>query len=99
MCVVDTSAEIAGDGDESHAAIGEARRFFVHSAQEHTMIEVVQNHTPQIIIIDEIGTKAQVRACNTIRERGVAMVATAVSAFSYKVLGSFSCGHSFLSCL
>lgn len=79
VVVVDTSNEIAGDGDIPHPGIGRARRMQVGSpAQQHSvMIEAVENHMPEVIIIDEIGTEMDANACRTIAERGVQLVATA----------------------
>ena len=77
--VVDTSNEIAGDGDIPHPGIGRARRMQVPTpAQQHAvMIEAVENHMPEVIVIDEIGTKLEADAARTIAERGVQLVATA----------------------
>jgi stage III sporulation protein SpoIIIAA len=79
VVVVDTSNEIAGDGDIPHPGIGRARRMQVaHTAEQHAvMIEAVENHMPQVIIIDEIGTELEAAAARTIAERGVQLVATA----------------------
>lgn len=79
VVVVDTSNEIAGDGDIPHAAIGKARRMQVNSPekQKDVMVEAVENHTPEIIIVDEIGTELEAQASRTIAERGVMLVATA----------------------
>ena len=79
VIVVDTSNEIAGDGDIAHPAIGFARRMQVPSPdQQHAiMIEAVENHMPEVIIIDEIGTQAETQAARTIAERGVQLIATA----------------------
>jgi stage III sporulation protein SpoIIIAA len=79
VVVVDTSNEIAGDGDVPHPGIGRARRMQVPSPeQQHAvMIEAVENHMPQVIVIDEIGTAAEAMAARTIAERGVQLVATA----------------------
>lgn len=79
VVVIDTSNEIAGDGDIPHAAIGRARRMQLpFDKQQHdVMIEAVENHTPQVIVIDEIGTREEADAANTIAERGVVLVATA----------------------
>ncbi|KAB2960694.1 MAG: AAA family ATPase [Thermoanaerobaculia bacterium] len=79
VVVVDTSNEIAGDGDIPHPGIGRARRMQVHSpAEQHaTMIEAVENHMPEVIVIDEIGTQAEALAARTIAERGVQLIATA----------------------
>jgi len=79
VVIVDTSNEIAGDGDIPHPAIGHARRMQVQSPQlqHRTMIEAVENHMPQVIIIDEIGTEMEAAAARTIAERGVQLVATA----------------------
>src|SRR5450756_399587 len=77
--VVDTSNEIAGDGDIPHPGIGRARRMQVRSPQfQHAvMIEAVENHMPQVIVIDEIGTELEAAAARTIAERGVQLIATA----------------------
>ncbi len=79
VVVVDTSNEIAGDGDIPHPGIGRARRMQVPTpAEQHSvMIEAVENHMPQVIVIDEIGTSAEAAAARTIAERGVQLVATA----------------------
>jgi len=79
VIVVDTSNEIAGDGDIPHPAIGHARRMQVTtSARQHAvMIEAVENHMPEAIIIDEIGTELEAQAARTIAERGVQLVGTA----------------------
>jgi stage III sporulation protein SpoIIIAA len=79
VVVVDTSNEIAGDGDIPHAGIGLARRMQVPtpSQQHDVMIEAVENHMPEVIVIDEIGTELEATASRTIAERGVQLVATA----------------------
>lgn len=79
VVIVDTSNEIGGDGDIPHPAIGSARRMQVPdpSRQHSVMIEAVENHMPEVIIIDEIGTLAEVEAARTIAERGVQLIATA----------------------
>ncbi len=79
VVVVDTSNEIAGDGDIPHPGIGRARRMQVpHPELQHAvMIEAVENHMPQVIVIDEIGTEAEALAARTIAERGVQLIATA----------------------
>lgn len=79
VIVIDTSNEIAGDGDIPHPAIGHARRMQVASpAEQHAvMIEAVENHMPEVIIIDEIGTELEAQAARTIAERGVQLVGTA----------------------
>ncbi|QNJ24877.1 AAA ATPase superfamily protein containing a single-stranded nucleic acid binding R3H domain [Synechococcus sp. SYN20] len=79
VVVIDTSNEIAGDGDIPHPAIGRARRMQVArpELQHHVMIEAVENHMPEVIVIDEIGTELEARAARTIAERGVTLVATA----------------------
>jgi hypothetical protein len=76
---VDTSNEIGGDGDIPHPAIGRARRMQVPTPeQQHAvMIEAVENHMPEVIVIDEIGTELEAAAARTIAERGVQLVATA----------------------
>jgi len=79
VIVVDTSNEIAGDGDIPHEGIGKARRMQVPSPdkQHAVMIEAVENHMPEVIIIDEIGTQAESEAARTIAERGVVLIGTA----------------------
>ena len=79
VVVVDTSNEIAGDGDIPHPGIGGARRMQVpHPGLQHAvMIEAVENHMPEVIVIDEIGTEAEALAARTIAERGVQLIATA----------------------
>ena len=79
VVVVDTSNEIAGDGDIPHPAIGRARRMQVPrpSEQHNVMIEAVENHMPQVIVIDEIGTELESQAARTIAERGVQLIGTA----------------------
>ncbi len=79
VVIVDTSNEIAGDGDIPHPAIGTARRMQVpHPDLQHAvMIEAVENHMPEVIIIDEIGTAAETLAARTIAERGVQLIGTA----------------------
>jgi stage III sporulation protein SpoIIIAA len=79
VIVVDTSNEIAGDGDIPHPAIGHARRMQVPSPdmQHDVMIEAVENHMPEVIIIDEIGTNLEAEAARTIAERGVQLIGTA----------------------
>ena len=79
VVIVDTSNEIAGDGDIPHPAIGRARRMQVPrpELQHAVMIEAVENHMPEVIIIDEIGTEQDASAARTIAERGVQLIATA----------------------
>lgn len=79
VVVVDTSNEIAGDGDYPHPAIGKARRMQVRQPehQKNIMIEAVENHTPEVIVVDEIGTEEEAQAARTIAERGVMLIATA----------------------
>jgi stage III sporulation protein SpoIIIAA len=79
VVIVDTSNEIAGDGDIPHPAIGRARRMQVQtpSMQHAVMIEAVENHMPEVIVIDEIGTELEAAAARTIAERGVQLVGTA----------------------
>ncbi len=79
VVVVDTSNEIAGDGDIPHPAIGKARRMQVRTPalQHEVMIEAVENHMPQVIVIDEIGTELEAAAARTIAERGVQLIGTA----------------------
>jgi stage III sporulation protein SpoIIIAA len=79
VVVVDTSNEIAGDGDIPHPGIGRARRMQVPTpVQQHAvMIEAVENHMPEVIVIDEIGTELEAAAARTIAERGVQLIGTA----------------------
>jgi stage III sporulation protein SpoIIIAA len=79
VMIVDTSNEIGGDGDIPHPAVGRARRMQVPtpSMQHAVMIEAVENHMPEVIVIDEIGTELEASAARTIAERGVQLVATA----------------------
>nr|YP_009732103.1 hypothetical protein [Gracilaria edulis]QHS70457.1 hypothetical protein [Gracilaria edulis]UAD85621.1 hypothetical protein [Gracilaria edulis] len=79
VVIIDTSNEIAGDGDIPHPAIGRARRMQVSrpELQHRVMIEAVENHMPEVIIIDEIGTDLEALAARTIAERGVQLVGTA----------------------
>nr|YP_009294201.1 hypothetical protein Palma_009 [Palmaria palmata]AOM67641.1 hypothetical protein Palma_009 [Palmaria palmata] len=79
VVIIDTSNEIAGDGDIPHPAIGRARRMQVTrpELQHQVMIEAVENHMPEVIIIDEIGTEFESLAARTIAERGVQLVGTA----------------------
>jgi stage III sporulation protein SpoIIIAA len=78
VIVVDTSNEIAGDGDVPHPGIGRARRMQVPDPehQHQVMIEAVENHMPEVIVIDEIGTSQEALAARTIAERGVQLIAT-----------------------
>ncbi len=79
VVIVDTSNEIAGDGDIPHPSIGRARRMQVPSPslQHAVMIEAIENHMPEVIVIDEIGTELEAAAARTIAERGVQLVGTA----------------------
>ncbi len=79
VIIVDTSNEIGGDGDIPHPAVGRARRMQVPkpSLQHEVMIEAVENHMPEVIIIDEIGRELEAIAARTIAERGVQLIATA----------------------
>jgi stage III sporulation protein SpoIIIAA len=79
VMVVDTSNEIAGDGDVPHPGIGGARRIQVPhpERQDAVMIEAVENHMPEVVIVDEIGTTAEAAAARTIAERGVQLIGTA----------------------
>ena len=78
VVIIDTANEIAGDSDISHFGIGRSRRMQVpkNELQHHVMIEAVENHMPQVIIIDEIGTDLEVLAARTIAEKGVQLVGT-----------------------
>jgi stage III sporulation protein SpoIIIAA len=79
VVIVDTSNEIGGDGDVPHPAVGRARRMQVSmpSLQHEVMIEAVENHNPEAIIIDEIGRELEAEAARTIAERGVQLIGTA----------------------
>lgn len=79
VMIVDTSNEIGGDGDIPHAGIGSARRMQVPNSdmQHKVLIEAVENHMPQVIVIDEISTKLEAMAASTIAQRGIQLVATA----------------------
>mgnify|MGYP001283978232 CR=1 FL=1 len=79
VVIVDTSNEIGGDGDIPHPAVGRARRMQVPkpSHQHETMIEAVENHNPEVIVIDEIGREREAEAARTINERGVQLIGTA----------------------
>ena len=78
VIIIDTSNEIAGDSDVPHSGIGRARRMQVEKTelQHQVMIEAVENHMPQVIIVDEIGTELEVLAARTIAEKGVQLVGT-----------------------
>jgi stage III sporulation protein SpoIIIAA len=79
VVIVDTSNEIGGDGDVPHPAVGRARRMQVSmpSLQHEVMIEAVENHNPEVIVIDEIGRELEAAAARTINERGVQLIGTA----------------------
>jgi stage III sporulation protein AA len=79
VVIVDTSNEIGGDGDVAHPGVGNSRRMQVADPklQHAVLIEAVENHTPQVVIVDEIGTEEEAVAARTISERGVKMIATA----------------------
>ncbi len=79
VVIVDTSNEIGGDGDVPHPAVGRARRLQVAqpALQHEVMIEAVENHNPEVIIIDEIGRESEAQAARTIAERGVQLIGTA----------------------
>jgi stage III sporulation protein SpoIIIAA len=79
VVIIDTSNEIAGDGDIPHESVGRARRMQVArpELQHQVMIEAVENHMPEVIVIDEIGTELEAMAARTIAERGVQLVGTA----------------------
>lgn len=79
VIIVDTSNEIGGDGDVPHPAVGSARRMQVAkpSLQHEVMIEAVENHNPEVIVIDEIGRELEAAAARTIAERGVQLIGTA----------------------
>lgn len=88
VMIVDTSNEIGGDGDEAHRGIGFARRMQVPNPNEQhrIMIEAVENHMPEVIVIDEISTEAEALAARTIAQRGVQLIATAHGNYLENVL-------------
>nr|YP_010851645.1 hypothetical protein Ycf45 [Echinothamnion hystrix]WGH14497.1 hypothetical protein Ycf45 [Echinothamnion hystrix] len=88
VVIIDTSNEIAGDGDIPHPAIGRARRMQVAKPelQHQVMIEAVENHMPEVIIIDEIGTELEAMAARTIAERGVQLVGTAHGNYLHSII-------------
>nr|YP_010618721.1 hypothetical protein PN024_pgp074 [Rhodomelopsis africana]WAX02734.1 hypothetical protein [Rhodomelopsis africana] len=88
VVIIDTSNEIAGDGDIPHPAIGRARRMQVvkPELQHQVMIEAVENHMPEVIIIDEIGTELEAIAARTIAERGVQLVGTAHGNYLHSII-------------
>ena len=79
VCIIDTSNEIAGDGDVPHPCVGLSRRMMVPTLNQQSavMIQCVQNHTPDVMVIDEIGRPSEVEAARTCKQRGVRMVASA----------------------
>ena len=79
VIIVDSNNEIGGDGDVPHPGVGSARRMQVplNKEQHQIMIEAVENHNPQVIVVDEIGTVEEAAACRTIAERGVTLIGTA----------------------
>jgi stage III sporulation protein SpoIIIAA len=79
VCIVDTSNEICGDGDVPHSCVGDARRLMVTTLadQHNVMVECVQNHTPDVMVIDEIGRSTEASAARTCKMRGVRMIASA----------------------
>lgn len=79
VVIVDTSNEIAGDGDLVHPTVGRSRRLQVpnHKSQHAVMQEAVENHTPEVLVIDEIGNQDEAEACRTFAQRGVQLIATA----------------------
>ncbi|KAF1781444.1 P-loop containing nucleoside triphosphate hydrolase [Phytophthora cactorum] len=83
VCIIDTSNEIGGDGLVPHECVGWARRIMVPSleAQAGVMVECVQNHTVETLIVDEIGRKAEVLAASTVRQRGPRLIASAQGEF------------------
>ena len=83
VVIVDTSNEIAGDGDAKHISVGKARRMFVKNIDEQrrVMIECIQNHRPDVLVIDEIGRKKETEAARTAACRGVRLIASAHGSF------------------
>eukprot|EP00601_Ochromonadales_sp_CCMP2298_P002490 CAMPEP_0173170840 /NCGR_PEP_ID=MMETSP1141-20130122/1440_1 /TAXON_ID=483371 /ORGANISM="non described non described, Strain CCMP2298" /LENGTH=133 /DNA_ID=CAMNT_0014092737 /DNA_START=57 /DNA_END=454 /DNA_ORIENTATION=+ len=78
--IVDASNEIAGEGDVPHWSVGRARRMMVKQGKHGAMLEAVQNHTPQVLVVDEIGAAEEVAAARDIAQRGVQLLATAHAA-------------------
>lgn len=78
VTVVDTSNEIGGDGPIPLPYLGRCRRIQVASreAQSQVMTEVLQNHTPDYVIVDEIATVAEAEAAWSISQRGVHLIGT-----------------------
>lgn len=79
LCIIDTSNEIAGDGKIPHPTVGLSRRMMVPNLdmQHEVMIECVQNHTPDVVVVDEIGRPKEVAAARTVRNRGVHIIGSA----------------------
>jgi stage III sporulation protein SpoIIIAA len=79
VVVIDISIEVDGDGSLSHDSIGSCRRMMVPigARQQEVLIECVENRSPQVIVMDEIGHVEQVKAAQTVKDRGVRMIATA----------------------
>ena len=94
VIVVDTSNEICGDGIVPHPSVGMARRMMVPKLemQANVLIEAVQNHTPDVIICDEIGRPAEVDAMQTVKERGVRVIASAHGNLRSLVANNKLCG-------
>jgi stage III sporulation protein SpoIIIAA len=90
VIIIDTSNEIAGDGNIPHACIGLARRMMVRSLSEQAdvMVECVQNHSPQVLVVDEIGRTYEVDAASTCKQRGQRMVASAHGDFAKLIANS-----------
>ncbi|KAG2447382.1 hypothetical protein HYH02_007710 [Chlamydomonas schloesseri] len=78
VVVVDTSNEIAGDDRTPHPCIGSARRMMVPRRELlwRVMLEAVQNHGPEVLVVDELSTEEEVAAARSIAQRGVMLVAT-----------------------
>lgn len=79
VVIIDTANEIAGDSDIPHIGIGRARRMQVSKSenQHHVMKEAIENHMPQVIIVDEIGTELEALTARTMAEKGVQFIGTA----------------------
>ncbi|EPY22109.1 R3H domain-containing protein [Strigomonas culicis] len=78
VTVVDTSNEIGGDGPLPMAFLGRCRRLQVarREDQGRSMIEVIQNHSPEFLVVDELANAEEADAAWSIAQRGVNLVGT-----------------------
>ncbi len=79
VIIIDSCNEIGGEGNVPHFAVGRARRMPIPQGkkQYEIMLEAVESHNPQVLIIDEISTREEAMACKTIGERGIQLLASA----------------------